>query len=767
MKKYRLLFIISVFYTSVSSIIAQNIVVDDTYTAQQLVQNVLVNSTCANVTNFSVSGDTFSGNAKSYGYFSYSGSAFPFSSGIVLSTSRATRTQGPNSDLIDEGDINWLGDADLEQALAVSGTFNATVLEFDFTPLTDKISFDYLFASEEYQGTAPCRYSDGFAFLLKPVGSTAPYQNLALIPNTTTPVKVTSVHPLIPGNNGCAAENETYFGSYNPTTYPINFNGQTLVMTAKATVIPGQTYHIKLVIADEENIRYDSAIFLDGGSFNVGVDLGADRLIATNNPICFGDTLTLDATLAGSNSYQWFKNGLPIGGATNPTYTVFNAGIYTVEITLSTSTCITTGEIEIEYSNLPLLSNQTLVQCDPDGNGTSAFNLTQLNATITGGNAQLGAVSYYTSLTNAQSLTNPITNLTTFQSSSGNQIFASVANSFGCRNQATVDLIIANNPITPLTPIQKCDTDGNLDGVTNFDWNTEVTPNVLLGLPTGLAVAYYISSNDALSESNPLPANYTTTTPFQQTIYARITNGSDCYGIISVVLQVLVFDPPQLQDQTIYTCNGNPINLSVPNNYASYTWLNGATTNTITATQPGIYSVVATNAFGCQKTKTFTVIDSEVANIMSIEINDFNNENNTVIININGNGSYEFSLDGDIYQDSPVFTNVTPNIYLVYVKDKRGCGIITKQIVVLDYPRFFTPNGDGINDVWYIKNIINQPNTSIAIYDRYGKLVYSFNEKQNGWNGKSNATDVFASDYWFVIEFPNKKIVKGHFSLKR
>ena len=152
---------------------------------------------------------------------------------------------------------------------------------------------------------------------------------------------------------------------------------------------------------------------------------------------------------------------------------------------------------------------------------------------------------------------------------------------------------------------------------------------------------------------------------------------------------------------------------------------------------------------------------------MSIEINDFNNENNTVIININGNGSYEFSLDGDIYQDSPVFTNVTPNIYLVYVKDKRGCGIITKQIVVLDYPRFFTPNGDGINDVWYIKNIINQPNTSIAIYDRYGKLVYSFNEKQNGWNGKSNATDVFASDYWFVIEFPNKKIVKGHFSLKR
>ena len=183
-----------------TDLLAQYIQVNDTYTAQQLVENVLIDSPCANVSNFSISGDTFSVGEQSYGYFTGGSSSFPFSSGIVLSTSRAKRTEGPNDTLIDEGQTSWLGDSDLNQALGISNTFNATVLEFDFIPLTSNISFDYIFASEEYQGTAPCRYSDGFAFLLKEVGTSNPYQNLALIPGTSTPVLVTSVHPDISGN---------------------------------------------------------------------------------------------------------------------------------------------------------------------------------------------------------------------------------------------------------------------------------------------------------------------------------------------------------------------------------------------------------------------------------------------------------------------------------------------------------------------------------------------------------------------------------------
>ena len=126
---------------------AQYIQVDDTYSAQQLVENVLINSPCANVSNFAVSGDPFSPGEQSFGYFNAAGTGFPFNEGIVLSTSRAKRTEGPNDNLIDEGATAWLGDADLELALGIGNTFNATVLEFDFTPLTSQVSFDYIFSS--------------------------------------------------------------------------------------------------------------------------------------------------------------------------------------------------------------------------------------------------------------------------------------------------------------------------------------------------------------------------------------------------------------------------------------------------------------------------------------------------------------------------------------------------------------------------------------------------------------------------------------------
>ncbi len=765
MNKYRLLFFIVVFYSFVGTILSQNIIVNDTYTAQQLIQNVLINSSCANVSNFTVSGGNFQTGEQSFGYFDSNSSGFPFANGIVLSTSKAISTQGPNEFILSETAAGWIGDNDLEQALSISNTSNATVLEFDFIPLSNAISFDYIFASEEYHDTAPCTYSDGFAFLLKEAGTSNPYQNLALIPNTTIPVKVTSVHPDIPGR--CPAQNEAYFGSYNSNIAPINFNGQTVIMTARGNVIPGTTYHIKLVIADETNPQYDSAIFLGGGSFSIGADLGPDHLIATNNPVCFGETLNLNATIQGTNTYQWFKNGLPLAGETNPNYTVVAAGTYAVEITLNSTSCVATSDVVIEYSNLPVVNNQTLVQCDPNSDGITSFNLTQLNTLITGGNPLLSAITYYPTLANAQTHTNPILNPTNFQNTSTNQVFASVSNASGCYNYATVNLVISNTSITPPNPILECDTDGLLDGFRQFDLNLEVSPIVLTGLPPGLVVAYYATQNDALSETNQLSTTFTNTIPLQQTIFARVINGTDCYGITPIILQVAVFDPSLFQDETKYICSGNVLNLGVSNIYSSYLWSNGATTNQITVTQSGNYSVIVTNNLGCQKTKYFTVLDSEIATINSIEINDFDADNNSVQINVSGNGNYEFSLDGNHYQDSPLFTAVAPNIYTVYIKDKNGCGIVNKQITVLDYPRFFTPNGDGINDTWYIKNLRNRPNTKITIYDRFGKLIYHFNDKQNGWNGKLNQVSMLSTDYWFIIEFENRNSVKGHFSLKR
>jgi gliding motility-associated-like protein len=749
------------------SVSAQYIVVDDTYSAQQLVENVLIHSPCANVTNFSVSGDTFSAGQQSYGYFSNSSPSFSFAEGVVLSTARAVRSEGPNNNLVDEGAIGWTGDADLQQALGIGNTFNATVLEFDFRPLTSQISFDYIFASEEYSGTAPCRYSDGFAFLLKPVGSSLPYENLAVLPNTNTPVLVTTVHPEISGS--CPAINEAYFGGFNPSNYPTNFNGQTVVLTAKSNVIPGTTYHIKLVIADEENIRYDSAIFLGARSFRVGTDIGPDRLISSNNPLCVGQTYPLDATEPGSNTYQWFKDGNPITGETNPTYTVINAGDYSVEVNLGGSGCIATGEATIEYATLPVLNNPTnIVQCDDNNDGITTYNLTSIDNIVKMGDASLGGVGYFENLSDAQNGINPILNPTAYQNTTTNQLTARVENAFGCVAYAVVNLQIANNALPAQNPVASCDDSGDEDGITAFTLSTQVTPQVLAGLPSGLVVEYYASEADAITHTNPLPDNFTNTIPLAQTIYALIVNGPDCYGIVPVQLVIHTFNPDNFSDETVYLCDGNPVTLAVPNIFSSYLWSTANTGNSIVVTTPGIYSVAVTDVNGCSVTKNFNVLASGIAAIDWVEIHDFSQEQNSVLVHYTGNGNYEFSLGGNVFQDSPLFNNVPPGEYFVYIRDQNGCGTSPPfQIFVMDYPKFFTPNGDGYNDLWDIKYLNRQPNARVNIFDRYGKLVYSFKGNGVGWNGKCNNNDLPSTDYWFTITLENGRTVKSHFSLKR
>lgn len=740
----------------------QYILVNDSYSAQQLVQNVLVgNSPCAAVSNFSVSGGNFGNGQNSYGYFNAGTSGFPFSEGIVLSTSKAISTQGPNTSILSDSASGWLGDADLNQALGITNTSNATILEFDFTPLTSTVSFDYIFASEEYHGSAPCTYSDGFAFLLKEAGSTGTYLNLALVPNTSTPVKVTTVHPAVPGS--CPAINEAYFGSYNGVNSPTNFNGQTVIMTAQANVIPGTTYHIKLVIADETNPQYDSAIFLGANSFNIGANLGSDKLIATNNPICEGDTYTLDATIPGLNSYLWYKNGVSTGIST-PTYTVRDSGIYKVEITLFGTTCIATDEITIEYSSKPSLTNTHLIQCDDDNDGIATFDLTKVSSIITGNNTQLSTVVFYENINDI----NPIANPRSYRNTNTNTVYGKVSNSFGCVAFATVNLQISNQIIAPQNPIIKCDGDGNLDGFTSFNLNNEVTLQILSGLPSGLVVEYYLSNNEALLQQNQLANIYTNTTVNEQIIYARIINGPDCFGITPIKLKVTSFSPAHFEEETVYICNGNPKRISVSNGFSSYQWSNGANTNFTNISNAGNYTVTVTNTLGCQATKKFIALNSGTATITSVDIVDFSGSENSIVINYTGIGNYEFSIDGVHYQDSPQFYNVAEGSYLIYIRDTNGCGIATpKRVFVLDYPRFFSPNGDSFNDYWTIKNSSKYPNMIIYIFNRYGKLITQVNPKGNGWDGTYNGQPIPADDYWFSIQLNNEQIIKGHFALMR
>lgn len=760
---------------------AQVITIDDTKTPQQLIEDVLVNSSCAAASNSTGKGDTFRPGKQSFAYFNRNGTSFPFEEGIILATSTAQNASGhfvsnPNDGADDS--VLWGRDTDLDQTLGIN-SINTTVLEFDFIANTNSLSFNYIFASNEYQYNFPCTYSDGFAFLIKEEGTADPYKNLAVIPNTNIPVSSVNIHPKIePGVSvggisyqGCAASNESYFNGLNTNTSPINFAGQTVVMTAYSTVTTGKKYHVKLVIGDAD-VRYQtSAIFLEAGSFASKIVLGEDRTIANNNPACFGEKITLDSKLSSADyTFKWYKKENPaVNLSTASTYDVTAAGNYVVEATAIGTTCVLSGEIKIDYAPEILSTNTTLLQCDDNTDGISIFNLSKANNIVKNNVTSITNEGYYVTLADAQTKTNKITTPNNYINTANNQVvYARLENQFECFKTAEVTLQIAATSIADPAPISICDGDETQDGLYQFDLNAEVTPKITAGLPSGLTVNYYLTANDALTETNPQLNIFKNTTPYNQTIYARVVNGPDCYDVVPVPLVVNTFDPPNFENESKFLCKNDQITLTVAAGFSSYLWSNGETSNSTIISAPGDYSVTVKDANGCEKTKNFKVILSEPATITNAAVKDFSGNDNSVLIEYTGTGNYEFSLDGLTFQDNPLFTAVATGTYNAIAKDKNGCGLSNSFLLyVLDYPRFFTPNGDGYNDLWVIEDSNVLPNYTIHIFDRYGKFLKEMNQNSPGWNGLFNGQQLPSDDYWFTLTFADGRNIKGHFSLKR
>jgi gliding motility-associated-like protein len=132
--------------------------------------------------------------------------------------------------------------------------------------------------------------------------------------------------------------------------------------------------------------------------------------------------------------------------------------------------------------------------------------------------------------------------------------------------------------------------------------------------------------------------------------------------------------------------------------------------------------------------------------------------------------SYEYSIDGIHFQDSLVFTNLSGLVYTAYVRDKNGCGTVEQEFYLIQIPQYFTPNGDGYNDYWNIKDgnpFAQNAASVIYIYDRFGKLLKQISAVGLGWDGIFNGKLMPADDYWFTIQLPDRRINKGHFTLKR
>ena len=713
---------------------SQSIQVDENnYTPKELIRDILVNSACIHDIKITeAAGGNFSDGSKSFGYFDASGTSFPIKKGLVLSTGKINSIPRPTSELSDDDAPGWGGDPDLNSEFGVK-TYNATVLEFDFIPDVSRISFRYLFASEEYQAGSPntCRFSDVFAFFIRPAGIPE-YENIALVPNTLTPVSVTTVHPDISQN--CRAINETYFGHFN-TNAPIVYDGQTTVLTASANVNAGEVYHVKLVIADDENYRFDSAVFLEAGSFQPTVDLGADRLMSTGNPLCPGKTTILNAETDTNSTYSWFKNGTLLSSETGAQLMVSEPGHYSVKV-VSAGGCESQGEITIEYSQPLNIKNTVLKTCDFDQDGLTVYDLFESEEAVTNGNANLQLENFYKTEADAEAGANPISDPANFSNTSaGQKVFARIEGDFGCFATASVRLDINNNSLQ-LEPFSACD-DLPVDGFTTVSL-AEITSTFTDRLPADAALHYFLSEEDATNNRNELTDTFTNTTAGEQQLFLKIINGNTCYAITSLEIQVQ--QPPKLKaDETRYFCNESSQNLELDaglletGDYTFKWFFNEqpmeAVTETTHISQSGNYRVEVYSADACMNSRKITVIASESPMIENIEVETIN-EQNRVTVEVSGSGNYEFALDStENFQESSRFQNVAPGVHTIFAKDRNGCGITEQQVAVFGYKKYFTPNDDGFNDSWKLEGINSAYN--LLIFDRYGKLLIQLNEDQS------------------------------------
>ena len=177
----------------------------------------------------------------------------------------------------------------------------------------------------------------------------------------------------------------------------------------------------------------------------------------------------------------------------------------------------------------------------------------------------------------------------------------------------------------------------------------------------------------------------------------------------------------------------------------------------------------------CVSEQNFEVTISGPAIITDINLSEEGN-GTRIEVEIQGPGDYEYALDSSDgpYQDSNVFSTSTELLYTIYVRDKNGCGITEETIeqdLTLDgFPKFFTPNGDGINDFWqYIppESLSQNPLEVIYIFDRFGNLLVQIDPISQGWDGNFNGSPLPSSDYWFKARSINNSEIRGHFALKR
>ena len=377
------------------------------------------------------------------------------------------------------------------------------------------------------------------------------------------------------------------------------------------------------------------------------------------------------------------------------------------------------------------------------------------------------------------------------------QLTAVVNPEGNCFDRTSLSFLVDLKPrINSVVIPPNCDDGEDItDGISAFDTtglneSLLVTQTMIDQNASNTLIAYhYLDSNGDLQQSNSLPNPFITQT---QTVTVTLSSANDpmCFSIKQLDFIVNSLPNLPIADTYVRCLNLPPVAIGLFGATASnydYVWefsspgsterqLLSNQESSIFPEQAGTYFITATTLSGsvCSLTKSIIVLDSESARLgeNTIHLDDLNQEGGTVLEVITddlGLGDYEFALNSGLFQDDPFFEDVPNGSFQLQIRDKNGCGLLVYAGVALGYPKYFSPNGDGINDTWTIEGISSNFNseTEVFIYDRYGRLLRKFKPYYDQWDGTYNGEPMPSTDYWFQGFLEDGSQFKGHFSLLR
>ena len=485
----------------------------------------------------------------------------------------------------------------------------------------------------------------------------------------------------------------------------------------------------------------------------------------TNQTICGSTNITPISYTFGNGATGATVTGLPAGvtastsGTTvtisgNPTGVIGTPYNYTITTIGGCGSQNLTGTITLTNGTIPTFT-QVLPMC---AGATSSPLLTTSNNGITG--------------TWSPAFNNSATDTYTFTPNSGqcalntqmtiqitpSPTITNVAFSSNICSGSSTDIVLTSNVLN-----------------TTYTWSAKISnitgSYVTSGNETNINQIATLTDSENIGTITMViipRANGCDGTPITVRIYVNplpaptLTDGAICVDEFGIPFQSYTLDSG-LDNATydfVWYFNG----VAIPNsNNATYT-----------ANAVGTYGVIATNSVtNCVSSDVTTMVTANVTSVtptasMAVTQSAYFSGNATLIVNVTGgSGTLMYSLDEGTLQSSNVFTNVSSGPHTITVIDTQGCTYLTYTLLVIDYPQYFTPNGDGINDTWYIAGLQNTD--VINIFDRYGKLIKQLKGVEF-WDGTYNQELLPSTDYWFTLDYMENgvaKTFKAHFTMKR